>query len=280
MRIDLHSHSNASDGTEPPAEVVRRAAVAGLDVLALTDHDTVAGIDEAAGALPPGLTLAPGAEISCRIDGISLHLLAYLFDPAHAELADEMRKMRESREQRGRAIIDRARELGAPVTWEQVERLAQGGAVGRPHVARALVAAGVVSTVAEAFSSEWLGKDGRAYVKKYALHPQRALELVLDAGGVPVFAHSKAAARGPIVGDDVIVRMVGWGLAGLEVDHPDHPAQARAELRALADRHGLFITGSSDDHGTITGHRLGCETTAPEAYQQIVERGRRKPLTA
>lgn len=271
MRIDLHSHSTASDGTQPPADVVTRAAAAGLQVLALTDHDTVAGIDEAIGALPAGLTLVPGAEVSCRVDGISLHLLAYLFDPEHPELAEELTRLRTDRERRGRAIVERAAALGAPITWDQVSRLAGGGAVGRPHVARALVESGVVSTVAEAFSPDWIGKAGRAYAEKYALDPYRAIDLVRDAGGVAVFAHAKAAARGEIVNDDVIVAMAARGLAGLEVDHPDHPEQARAELRVLAHDLGLLITGSSDDHGTITGHRLGCETTAPEVYAQIVD---------
>src|ERR1700754_740295 len=156
MRIDLHSHSNASDGTEPPAEVVRRAREAGLDVLALTDHDTVAGLPAAAEALPAGLTLVPGMELSCRRDGTSIHMLAYLFDAAAPDLAAECRRIRDAREQRGRQMVQRLVELGVPITWERVAVLAGDGSVGRPHIARAMVAAGVIETPAQAFTSEWI----------------------------------------------------------------------------------------------------------------------------
>ncbi|MDQ6650172.1 MAG: PHP domain-containing protein [Actinomycetota bacterium] len=274
-RIDLHAHSTASDGTTPPAEVMARAAAAGLDVIALTDHDTQAGLPEALASLPRGLTLVPGAEISCAVGGsdsggTSLHLLGYLFDPAEPTLARELELLRTDRTRRGEAMVRRVRELGADVSWERVRELAARGSVGRPHVARALVEAGVVPSVKAAFSPEWIGSGGRAYVNKYALDPHRAISLVRAAGGVPVFAHPGAASRGPVVDDDEIASMAAAGLGGLEVDHPDHDPATRLRLRRLADELGLFVTGSSDDHGEITGYRLGVESTAEQAYEALL----------
>jgi predicted metal-dependent phosphoesterase TrpH len=168
-RADLHTHSTASDGTTPPAEVMGRAAGAGLDVVALTDHDTVAGHAEAAAALPPGLVLLPGMELSCRLQGHSVHMLAYLFDPADEALGAETAAIRRSRADRARQMVDRLVDLGAPVTWEQVADIADGGVIGRPHIARALAAAGVVPTPADALTPEWIGPGGRAHVSRYAL---------------------------------------------------------------------------------------------------------------
>ncbi|MDX6213231.1 MAG: 3,5-nucleoside bisphosphate phosphatase [Frankiales bacterium] len=281
MRIDLHVHSTASDGTRPPAEVMARAARAGLDVVALTDHDTTAGWAEASTSLPAGLTLVPGAEISCAVEDptsgevIGLHLLGYLFDPAEPALADELLALREDRKRRATEMVDRLRELGAPVEHSVVAALAGDGALGRPHVAQALVEAGVVPHAAAAFTPEWIGDGGRAWVAKHALDPAEAIALVRNAGGVTVFAHPGAATRGPVVGDEVIASMAAAGLDGLEVDHPDHDPATRARLRSLATSLGLLVTGSSDDHGTFTGDRLGCETTAPAAYEELVGRARR-----
>ncbi len=270
MRADLHSHSTASDGTCPPAEVVRRARAAGLDVIALTDHDTVAGHDEARRALPPGLTLLPGMELSCRLDGHSVHMLGYLFDPAHPELAAECAKIRESRLHRARAMVDRLAELGAPVTWEQVSALAGDGVVGRPHIARAMAEAGVIESPEQAFGPEWIGPGGRAHVTRYALDPARAVALIRDAGGVAVLAHPRVAARGWTVPDDVIAGLAAAGLAGVEVRHPDQGRWQRRELQALADRLGLVASGGSDDHGELTGYRIGSDTIAADAYECLV----------
>lgn len=272
MRIDLHAHSTASDGTSAPAEVMARAREAGLDVVALTDHDTVAGHAAAVAALPAGLTLVPGAEVSCAWQGASVHLLAYLFDPAEPALARELDLLRTDRDRRAREMVERLRALGADVTYERVLALAGGGAVGRPHVARALVEAGVVGDVAAAFTDDWIGADGRAYVDKYALDPVRAVALVNAAGGVAVFAHPGSAKRGRVVPESVIESLASAGLAGIEVDHPDHPPATRAALRIVADRLGLLATGSSDDHGSLTGHRLGCCTTAVEVWEALRDR--------
>ncbi len=270
MRIDLHSHSTASDGTDPPAEVMRRARAAGLDVIALTDHDTLAGQDEARQALPEGLSLVSGMELSARLDGHSVHLLSYLPDGASPELAAECQAIRDDRIRRGQAMVRRLRDLGVDVTWDQVAALAAGGSVGRPHIARAMVAAGAIATPREAFGPDWIGAGGRAYVSRYALDPARTVGLVQDSGGAVVLAHPGAISRGWQIPDDAIAALAGAGLAGLEVDHPDHDAADRARLRALAGGLGLVTTGGSDDHGDLTGHRLGVETTSPAAFEQLM----------
>ncbi len=249
---------------------MRRARRAGLDVIALTDHDTVAGHAQARAALPPGLTLVPGMELSCRLDGHSLHLLAYLFDPAEPELAAESAAIRSSRIDRAREMVARLTELGAPVSWEQVTAIAGGGVVGRPHVARALAACGVVASPADAFGPEWIGTGGRAHVPRYALDPARAIALVRGAGGVTVLAHPRAGARGWVISDQAIARLAAVGLAGIEVDHPDQDHAQREHLRTLAADLGLVASGGSDDHGELTGYRIGCDTIAPEQYQRLI----------
>ncbi|BFV57445.1 PHP domain-containing protein [Kitasatospora sp. CMC57] len=281
MRIDLHAHSNASDGTDSPAELVANAVAAGLDVVALTDHDTVAGHPEAAEAvLGTGLTLVPGAELSCRVGGISLHLLAYLFDPAEPAFAAERELVRTDRFRRGRAVVERCRELGAPISWEQVERIAGSGSVGRPHIASALVEAGVVATVSDAFTHDWLANGGRADVPKHETDPVTAVRLVRAAGGVPVFAHPGAVKRGRTVSDQVIADLAAAGLGGLEVDHLDHDEETRARLRGLAGELGLLTTGSSDYHGHRKTVRLGEYTTDPAVYQALVAQATgAKPIT-
>jgi 3',5'-nucleoside bisphosphate phosphatase len=269
VRADLHSHSSASDGTDPPAEVMRQAAAAGLDVIALTDHDTVAGHRQARAALPPGLTLVPGIELSSRLDQRSVHLLGYLFDPAEPALAAEAAAIRDSRVTRARAMVTRLEELGAPVSWDQVAAIADGGVVGRPHIARALAQAGVIASPAEAFSPQWIGTGGRAHVRRYAPDPVRAIGLIRGAGGVAVLAHPRADSRGP-VSDEQIACLAAAGLAGIEVDHPSQDQAERLRLRVLAAELNLVVSGGSDDHGELTGHRLGCDTISPENYQRLV----------
>lgn len=272
MRIDLHTHSTASDGTDTPAELVRNAAAAGLDVVALTDHDSVGGHAEARAALPEGLTLVTGAELSCRVGGVSMHMLAYLFDPDEPELARERELVRDDRVPRARGMVAKLRELGVPVTWEQVARIAGDGAVGRPHVAAAMVELGVVETVSDAFTPQWLANDGRAYVDKHELDPFDAVRLVKAAGGVTVFAHPLAVKRGRTVPENVIAELAAAGLDGVEVDHMDHDDAARSRLRGLAADLGLLTTGSSDYHGSRKTVALGEYTTDPEIYGEIVRR--------
>ncbi|MET9360487.1 PHP domain-containing protein [Streptomyces sp. NPDC006632] len=273
MRIDLHTHSTASDGTDTPAELVRNAAAAGLDVVALTDHDTTRGYAEAVAALPDlDLTLVTGAELSCRVDGVGLHMLAYLFDPEEPELSRERELVRDDRVPRAQGMVAKLQDLGVPITWERVARIAGDGSIGRPHVAEALVELGVVASVSDAFVPDWLGDGGRAYVGKHELDPFEAVRLVKAAGGVTVFAHPLALKRGRVVPESVIAELAAAGLDGIEVDHTDHDEPTRARLRALADELGLLTTGSSDYHGSRKTVRLGQCTTDPEIYGEITRR--------
>ncbi|GIJ25805.1 phosphatase [Micromonospora qiuiae] len=271
-RIDLHTHSTASDGTLSPAELVHAAADEGLDVVAITDHDTTAGWQPALRALPRGLRLVRGAELSCRWSGeqppVPLHLLAYLFDPDFPELAAELARVRIARAERGERIVALLRADGIDVSWTEILAAAGGGTVGRPHIAHALIQAGLVATTTEAFGPDWLGERYR--LPKDDIDVFRAVRLVRAAGGVPVFAHPRATRRGRIVPDELIAELAAVGLAGLEADHEDHSPAERAHVRGLATELGLLVTGSSDFHGTHKTVRLGAFTTEPEAYERIV----------
>jgi 3',5'-nucleoside bisphosphate phosphatase len=274
VRIDLHAHSNVSDGTEAPATVMAAAAAAGLDVIALTDHDSTDGWDEASrAALENGVALVPGMEISCRtVEGISVHLLSYLHDPTHAGLLEEITKAKDARLTRAERMVTLLAE-DYPLSWDDViHHVAPGATLGRPHIADALVAAGVVADRSEAFTSI-LTSHSRYFVQHYAPDPALAVELVLSAGGVPVFAHPVASARGRVVGERTYREMIDAGLAGLEVDHRDNTEEGRGFLRGLAAKHGLLITGSSDYHGTGKPNLLGENLTAPEVFARIEELG-------
>lgn len=278
MSIDLHTHTTASDGTDSPAEMVAAARAAGLDVLALTDHDTVRGWAQAEAALPAGLALVRGAEVSCAHEGVSLHLLAYLFDPGDAALLTELGHARDDRVPRARAIVGRLAAAGVPVTWEQVlAQVGEGATVGRPHVADALVAAGAVPDRGAAFA-DYLHDGSPYFVGHYAVDPVRAVRLVRAAGGVPVLAHPGAAQRGRVVGDGLVAAMAAAGLAGLEVDHPDHDAATRARWRGLAGELGLAVTGASDYHGTGKPNRLGEDTTDPGVLDGLLAQATGAPL--
>jgi 3',5'-nucleoside bisphosphate phosphatase len=257
---------------------VARAAAAGLKAFALTDHDTTAGIAEAAAALPRGLALIGGMELSCRRDGHSVHLLGYLFNHAHEELAAQTRAIRASRVERATAMVAKLNELGVPVTWEQVSRIADGGVIGRPHIARAMIEAGVVGSVDEAFTPEWIGPGGRAHVRRYALDPAEAIRLVHAAGGVTVLAHPLAVTRGWMVPDDLISELAREGLDGVEVAHPDHDLAQRDQLLTVARGLGLAATGGSDDHGELTGDRIGCEATGQKELARLLERATGAPV--
>ena len=275
MRIDLHTHSTASDGTDTPAELVNRAHAAGLDVLAITDHDTTGGWAAAIAARPEGLTIVPGVEVSCVHTGedgrrISLHVLAYLVDPDDADLREEWTRLRVSRLSRGEAMVGKLSDAGFPITWEQVQGLAEGGSVGRPHIGRALVDAGVVPDVDTAFR-ELLHSRAGYWVPKADTEVFAALRLIRAAGGLPVFAHPLAHRRGPVVGDEVIAAMARNGLVGLEVDHPDHDPEARAHAARLAAELNLIPTGSSDYHGSNKATRLGDCTTPAESWERLLE---------
>jgi 3',5'-nucleoside bisphosphate phosphatase len=270
VRIDLHAHSTASDGTSPPAAVMAEAAAAGLDVVALTDHDTTAGWAQAAAAAPEvGVWLVPGAEISCQAGGISVHLLSYLQDPAEPALLGEMERTRTDRLSRARRMVGLIAQ-DYPLTWQEVEsRVEPGATVGRPHIADAMVAAGLVRDRDEAFATV-LHSRSPYFVRHYAPEAVAAVRLVRGAGGVPVMAHPLAARRGRVVSDAVIAEMAAAGMAGLEVDHRDHDPADRAHLRALAADLGLFTTGASDYHGGGKLNRLG-ENTTDAAVLELIE---------
>jgi 3',5'-nucleoside bisphosphate phosphatase len=274
MRIDLHTHSNRSDGTESPGELVRRAHAEQIDVLALTDHDTTAGWQEAAEAAEEtGVTLVRGIEVSCTFVGHGVHLLAYLPDPTYAPLADELRRVLDGRNSRLPATLARLRGLGIDVDVADVRAVAgRTAAMGRPHVADALVALGVVSDRNEAFD-RYLGSRGPAYVHRYAANLVTVIGTVADAGGVTVLAHPWASRHDHAALDARgIARLKQAGLAGLEVDHEDHSPTVRAELRSLAERLDLVVTGSSDHHGDgKVDHELGCNTTAPDQLRRLLD---------
>lgn len=274
MRIDLHSHTNCSDGTDTPTELFRRAARLGLDVLALTDHDTAVGWAEAAAAADEvGVEFVPGIEISTSHRGRSVHLLAYGVDPEHPELAAMLHGIRGGRAGRLAAMLAKLADLGVPVTEEQVRRM-QGDApsLGRPHVADALVEAGYVADRKEAFD-RYLSDTGPAYVKRWAPGVADAITAVRAAGGLPVIAHPWGRGSREVLDADTLRGFVAAGLAGWEVDHNDHDPAQRAHLRELAAEAGVLTTGSSDYHGIGKyEHELGCNLTDPDVWEEIRHR--------
>ncbi|MGW0890533.1 PHP domain-containing protein [Saccharopolyspora sp. NPDC002578] len=282
MRIDLHAHSTESDGTDTPAELVAAALDAGLDAVAITDHDTTAGWAEAAAAVaactgPRRLRVVPGAELSCSCpDGngrtITVHLLAYLFDPTSPALVAEQSRLRAERRGRLREMAERMAAEGFPVDPEGLMAgLPPDSPGGRPHLARQLVRAGLVASVDEAFA-RYLGSSGRYYLPRTDTPVRRAIEMIADAGGVTALAHPFARARGPVINAAVVAELAGQGLTGIEVDHPDHDEPTRRELRGLAAELNLVPTGSSDYHGTNKTIRIGQETTAPESLQRLIDK--------
>ncbi|GAA2243853.1 PHP domain-containing protein [Rarobacter faecitabidus] len=277
-RIDLHAHTSASDGTETPTQLILAAVGAGLDVVAITDHDTTSGWDEAAASAGnAGIGLVRGVEASTVYDGIKVHLLGYLFDPANPELVAEFERVRESRLARGEAMTAK---LGRdfPITWADVQGQAPAGATaGRPHIADALVAAGVVRSRDEAFAGI-LSQHGPYYVHHHSIDTVHAIRLLLAAGGVPVIAHPGAAKRGPTLAPRHLAELADAGLRGLEVDHRDHTDEMRSRLRAIAAELGLIATGSSDYHGTGKRNRLGENLTDPAALARIVDEASGVPL--
>ncbi|MFD2090416.1 PHP domain-containing protein [Blastococcus deserti] len=277
MRIDLHTHSSVSDGTESPAELLATARAAGLDAVALTDHDTTAGWGLAEAARPPGLTVVPGMELSCRWfphdqPPISVHLLAYLFDPTHPGFAAERARLRDERLGRAERIVAALAAAGHGVVWERIVERSEGGVVGRPHIARALVEAGAADSVDHAFAT-LLHHRSPYYVTKADTDVRQGIALVRAAGGVPVFAHGLATKRGRVVGDDAIAAMADAGLLGLEVDHPDHSPEERVHLRGLAADLGLITTGASDYHGTNKATPIGACTTDADQFEAILAAG-------
>ncbi|HYY81219.1 MAG TPA: PHP domain-containing protein [Actinomycetes bacterium] len=270
---DLHTHSTFSDGTLDPEGVVALAAERGLDGIALTDHDTTAGVARAQAAAG-ALRVLVGCELSAEHDGNPVHVLGYAFDPEEPVFAARRAWIRDGRVERARRMVERLRALGVGVDYERVAELAGEGAVGRPHVAMALVEAGAVPDVAAAFGPDWIGTGGRAYVPKPAVTPVEAVELIRGAGGVAVLAHPGLHAGARAVPEPVILAMVAAGLAGLEADHPDHPPSERARWRARAAELGIEATGASDCHGALYGYRMGACRTPEATVARLLARAR------
>jgi predicted metal-dependent phosphoesterase TrpH len=272
--IDLHTHTTFSDGTFTPAELVDLALERGLSTISVSDHDSTEGLPEAFEAADgTGLDVVPGTEFSTVYEGQACHVLCYWMDLDNEEFQLELRRLRDDRFVRGELMVERLQELGYPVSFERVKEIAEGGNIVRPHVAQALVEAGVVEEIEQAFTHELIGAGGRAYVEKHALGPVESLALIKRAGGVAVIAHPGLWREGLGVSDGLIEELAEAGLDGIETAHPDHTPEVEARYAEMARRLGLVATGSSDCHGTrYDPVRLGSVTTDPGEYARLKER--------
>ena len=273
MKIDLHTHSTYSDGTDKPSELINKALAAGITMIGLTDHDSVSGWQEATKALRSGISLVPGAEISCQTtDGISVHILGLLFDANNTELMNTLEKTRENRHGRMEKIIARINEAGIDITMNDVlEQLSDGATLGRPHLADALVKKGVVTSRDEAFT-QMLHNNSKYYVSHYSPTPEAAIALIKAAGGVSVIAHPMASHRGRTISLETFGSLIDSGLDGIEVDHRDHSPDEKKQLISLASESNLVMTGASDYHGNGKLNSLGEYTTNPDQWERLESR--------
>lgn len=268
-RVDLHVHSTASDGVLSPSEVVRLALESNLSVLALTDHDTTAGIAEATtAAAGTGLEVIPGVEINSEGPWGDLHILGYYLDPLHPLLVERLQAIREARYARARRMVEKLERLGMPVDWETIEELAQGESIGRPHVARALLHHEHVQTIQEAFD-RYISRSGPAYAPRLRLSRTEAIELIQAGGGVAVLAHPV-----PSRALDQVPDLVSLGLQGLEVYYPSHTPQDVETLLDLCRQYRLIATGGTDFHasGHTEGALLGSVDVPPESVTELKAR--------
>ena len=268
--IDLHTHTTISDGTDTPAQLINKALASGIKVLALTDHDSIAGWDEARAHLRPGMDLVLGSEISCQTeDGISVHMLGLLFDSNNKELQDVLAQTRDNRFGRMQRIITRMNDAGIEINMEEVlAQLSEGATLGRPHLADAMVAKGLAKNRDEIFE-KWLHNDSPYYVAHYSPTPERAIALIKAAGGVSVIAHPMASLRGRTVSVESFSSYVEAGLDAIEVFHRDHTGDQRNLLSAIVKDLGVLRTGSSDYHGTGKINELAENTTEPDQWQAL-----------
>ena len=275
--IDLHTHTNFSDGTDSPTQLINKALAAGITVLGLTDHDSISGWQEAVTALRPGISLVPGAEISCQTpDGISVHILGLLFDSENLELMSTMQATRENRHGRMAKIITRLNEAGIEISMQDVlDQLADGATLGRPHLADALVKKGVVTSRDEAFT-QMLHNKSKYYVSHYSPLPEAAIKMIKAAGGVSVIAHPMASHRGRTISLETFGSLIDAGLDGVEVDHRDHSPDEKTQLIELAKQNNLVMTGASDYHGNGKLNQLGEYVTMPEQWERLEARANKR----
>ena len=268
-RADLHVHTTASDGALTPTEAVEAASKIGLAAVGITDHDTVDGIPEALEAGSRfGIEVVPAIEISAVHDTIEAHILGYFIDHLHPGLVEQMRILKKARWERGRMMVEKLNAIGVPVDFERVAELSRGGAVGRPHVARAICEAGAASSMDAAFG-RFLQVGGPAYVPRHKISPHDAVRIILEAGGVPCCGHVAKLKR-----DDLVVALIKHGLAAVEVAHPDHGPATTRFYRKFAERNGLVATGGSDAHcfpGSVAGG-IGSITVDYDVVQALRER--------
>ena len=281
MIIDLHTHSTYSDGTDTPSELINKALAAGISIIGLTDHDSISGWQEATNSLRPGISLVPGAEISCQTtDGISVHILGLLFDSSNSELMKTLEKTRENRHGRMEKIIARINEAGIDITMNDVlAQLSDGATLGRPHLADALVKKGVVASRDEAFA-QMLHNNSKYYVSHYSPTPEAAIALIKAAGGVSVIAHPMASHRGRTISLETFGSLIQSGLDGIEVDHRDHSPDEKMQLITLAKESNLVMTGASDYHGNGKLNSLGEYTTNPEQWEKLEARANARRVIA
>ena len=268
--IDLHTHTNKSDGTDSPRELVNKAIAMGLTVLGISDHDTTAGWEEAAQTLRGGLHLVLGSEISCLThDGISVHMLGLLFDQEHQQMQIMLEETRDGRLPRMRKMIEKMRAAGIDISMQDVEAARpEGATLGRPHLADALVNKGVISSRDQAFQG-MLNNNSEFYVSHAAPTPAEAIAMIRSAGGVAVIAHPFASLRGQILQASDFQELIDAGLNGIEVDHRDHNPDERQMLRKLARDLDLVVTGSSDYHGTGKLNALAEFQTSPAEWEKL-----------
>ena len=247
--IDLHTHSTASDGKLYPAELMRHAQAVGIEVIALTDHDTLSGLEEASEeAARIGVELIPGVEISAENKPGTLHMLGYYVDPSDAELMETLSWLRGGRDDRNHIILSKLAELGCPLEWDEVAALAGGESMGRPHIATAMVNRGYVSSFNDAFD-RYLGKGAAAYTDRDKMTPEIAIKCIRSAGGLPVLAHPQTLSLSDDELSDLLSRLTSMGLAGVEVYYYSHSEEETALYTSLARRYDLIVTGGSDFHG-------------------------------
>ncbi len=273
-RADLHTHTRASDGWHTAEELLQLARQAGLRALAVTDHDTVAGLQAALEiGNRMGIEVVPGIEISTLYEGIDVHVLGYFVDFTDPQLVRRLERLRNTRDLRNRMIVERLQELGIEIEIEEVyAKQEQGGNVGRPHIAAVLVDKGVVGTIGEAFE-QYLGTGKKAYVVPPRICPLEALELIHQAGGVCVLAHPGLYGK-----DELIDQMIAKGMDGLEVYHPDHTADDEAHYLRMAEAKGLIITGGSDFHGVRDGQAFHGPLGVKGVDNSVVDALRKKAV--